>query len=119
METDAGRNKACDLLYFFEELTKDNRFIEMYKKYEKDGGDATMASIALDYLEQNGYDKGVKDGRKYGFRDGEISGIKTGENNVFTAMSMIRQNTPLSDVSKSTGIDISRLQSMRDMMLAP
>ena len=100
-----------DLLYFFEELTKDNRFIEMYKKYEKDGGDATMASIALDFLEQNGYDRGVRDG----FHDGE----NKGRDDVFNAMSMIKQNTPLSDVSKSTGIDISRLQNMRDMMFAP
>ena len=115
-----------DLLYFFEELTKDNRFIEMYKKYEKDGGDATMASIALDYLEQNGYDRGVKDGKLQGFHDGKLQGFhdgetkgrKDGRDDVFNAMSMIKQNTPLSDVSKTTGIDISRLQSMRDMMFA-
>ena len=55
--------------------------------------------------------RGREEGRRDGFRDGE--------DNVFNAMSMIKQNTPLSDVSKTTGIDISRLQSMRDMMFAP
>ena len=89
-----------------------------------------MASIALDYLEQNGYDRGVKDGfhdgklqgfhdrKLQGFHDGETKGRKDGRDDVFNAMSMIKQNTPLSDVSKTTGIDISRLQSMRDMMFA-
>ena len=56
--------------------------------------------------------------REEGFRDGEVKGRKDGENSFFNAMSLIKNNTPLSDVSKSTGIDISRLQSMRDMMFA-
>ena len=73
-----------------------------------------MASIALDYLEQNGYDRGVKDGE---FK-GRAEGRKDGHDDVFNAMSLIKNNTPLSDVSKTTGIDISRLQSMRDMMFA-
>ena len=61
----------------------------------------------------------IQRGREEGFRDGKLQGFQDGENSFFNAMSMIRQNTPLSDVSKSTGIDISRLQSMRDMMLVP
>ena len=69
-----------------------------------------MASIALDYLEQNGYNRGRDEGRAEGRKDGE--------NSFFNAMSLIKNNTPLSDVSKTTGIDISRLQSMRDMMFA-
>ena len=63
--------------------------------------------------------QGFQDGKLRGFQDGEISGIKTGEDNFFNAMSMIKQNTPLDAVSKITGIDMSRLQTMRDMMFAP
>ena len=47
---------------------------------------------------------------------GREEGRKDGENNFFNAMSLIKYNIPLENVSKTTGIDISRLESMRDMM---
>ncbi len=48
----------------------------------------------------------------------EEKGRKEERSNFFNAMNLIKNNTPLDDVSKTTGIDLSSLQSMRDMMFA-
>ena len=92
-------------------ILKDEFSIDVTPDIEK--GVAELCNLSEGILQ-----KGVERGRKEGFRDGKSKGREEGREDVFHAMSLIKNHTPLDDVSKSTGIEMSRLLSMRDMMFA-
>ena len=101
-----------ELFELFNALTSDKRFIDMYTQRKEEQND--MASIALDYLEDEYKKVWLAAGRAEGHAEGEKSGISKGKTSAReeSALAMLADHLPVEKVAKYSKLTLKKATAL-------